>query len=359
MEQNGYVKVFAGLAIYYDLIPRSLVDENLLKGNLEDKENDPTTTPLFSGNLKDIKVSTLYLMQHFDEGCSANCAFCVQARDSVNKNKKSLLVDKEIAKISFKMLKNFLKTSKRVSEIERICIQTVFHKDTVENLIEIVKTIREVSDLPVSACCIPVSKESLIRMREAGIDRVTINYETATDQLFSKIRGKEVHGPYHWDIITKSIDDAVEVYGAKNVTSHLQIGLGETQREALQHIQNLYDKKVMVGLFSFCPVQGTALAEYKRVSHAYFHKIQLGSYLIKTGKVTINQMKFNSSDEIVDFGVPKEELDNVIKSGIPFKNTGCPGCNRVYYETNPGERFYSYPRNPYENEIELIKSEIM
>lgn len=356
MEEGRYVKVFAGLALYYGLIPRTLVDEDSLKGCLKD---DSGIGPLFSGNLKDIKVSTLYLMQHFEDGCSANCAFCVQARDSVNKYKKSLLVDKEVARISLKILKNFLQNSQRAEEIGRICIQTIFNQKTVENLLGIVKAIREVSDIPISACCIPVSKDSLVKIREAGVNRITINYEAATPELFSKIRGQERGGPYRWEVVTRAIDNAIEIFGADNVTSHLQIGLGETQKEALQHIQGLYNKGVLVGLFSFCPVPGTALADADRVTHAYYHQVQLGSYLIKNGISCFSQMVFNTSGNIVDYGIDEQKLTEIVKSGLPFKNSGCPDCNRVYYETNPGERFYSYPRDLYESEIQVIAREII
>lgn len=362
MADARYVKVFAGLALYYDLIPRSLVDEGDLKGSLNTPRSNldsDTDQPLFSGNLRGINVSTLYLMQHIENGCDANCAYCVQARDSVHEQKKSLLVDKEVVRITLRSLQNFLKNSRRIEEIERICIQTIFNKNSVENLFQIVRAIREVSDISISVCCIPLSMESLVSLKESGVDRVTINYETATPELFSRIRGKARNGPYRWSIVTQAIDNSLNVFGNGQVATHLQIGLGETQQEALEFVQNMTNKKVLVGLFSFCPVPGTALAGANRVTHAYYHQVQLGTHLIKSGTIDITNMSFDELGNIVDYGIPYQTLQDLIWSGFPFKNTGCPGCNRVFYETNPGERFYSYPRDLYDDEKNQIAQELL
>lgn len=354
----SYIKVFAGLALYYDLIPRALVSEDDLKGNLKD-ENANAIRPLFSGNLKDIKVSTLHLMQHFDDGCKANCAYCVQARDSVHDQKKSLLVDKEVVRIPYRTLQTFLKNSPRVEEIERICIQTVFNKNTVSHLLQTIQAIREVSDIPISACCIPVPGDELTSIRNAGADRITINFETATPALFSSIRGKKRGGPYRWEVVEKALADSLEIFGSDHVTTHLQIGLGETQEEALWHIQNMVNKGILVGLFAFCPIAGTAMADAKRIEHKYFHQIQLAKYLITDGSAEIREMKFDETGNIVNYGVDEKIRTEAVMSGLPFQLTGCPGCNRVFYETNPGERFYSYPRSLYKDEIDLIAQELL
>jgi len=42
-----------------------------------------------------------------------------------------------------------------------------------------------------------------------------------------------------------------------------------------------------------------------------------------------------------------------------FGIKGVPGCNRVYFETNPNERFYAYPRELSAFETARMKSDIL
>ncbi|MCW3977503.1 MAG: radical SAM protein, partial [Candidatus Bathyarchaeota archaeon] len=35
--------------------------------------------------------------------------------------------------------------------------------------------------------------------------------------------------------------------------------------------------------------------------------------------------------------------------------SGCPGCNRPYYNERPGGPLYNYPRQPLPDEIRAIK----
>lgn len=359
--RNTYVKVFASLGIYFGLVPETMVDVTQLKGSTDRNCSDAKdNSMLYAADLEGVEVSALYLMQHIDDGCSANCAFCIQAQESNHKRKKSYLVDKEMIRIPLKMLTNFLETnSKARKEIKRICIQTIYNQLTVSNLFKVIKGIREVSDVAITACCIPVSKDDMIMLKKTGLNNITINYEAATEELLDKIRGIKRNGPYRWDKVTEALDNALEVFGGNNVGSHLQIGFGETPYDSLKFIQNMHNKNILVSLFAFTPVANTAMEDYQRVSYGYFHKIQLGSYLIKKNITTFDRIEYDAKGNIVSFNIPEEELSEIIEQGWPFRNAGCPGCNRVYYETNPGERQYSYPRALFDHEIEIIKNKLL
>lgn len=311
-------------------------------------------------NMEDINLSALYLMQHFHDGCHGNCAFCTQAKTNSIDKGKSYLVNRQLTRIPMDMiLQNLKKGFIDKKGIERICLQTLYHGQTVENAIDTIQSIKSLSDVPISLCCIPVTREKLLRLKDTGLDTITINYECATEELFNKIRGKERNGPYHWETVERSLNEAVEIFGKFNVGTHLQIGLGETHKEALSLIQNCYDRNIFVSLFAFCPIPGTTLENVLRIQHKDFHKIQLGKYLISNKIIKMTDMHFSSSGDIVGYGIDMDELMEIIDKGIAFMNMGCSGCNRVFYETDPGQRHYSYPRNLYPDEIDIIKNEII
>jgi biotin synthase len=345
-----FLKIFGAIAYKLDILSPEMIPflENFIGFKIRQGLD-------FTG----VKISTLYLMQHLADGCHANCAYCVQSNESTAARKKSTLVEYKLLKSPVEMVGRSIHLAEKKG-LERICIQTVYNKHTADNLLDLVKALRSMSDIPITACCIPISESSMKALKSAGLDMIFLNYETATPELFNEIRGKKRKSPYRWNKITEAIDHALEIFGDHKVGSHLQIGLGESQKEALSLIQKMMDQKALTSLLAFRPLSGTAMENYQRSSHVNFHLIQLGSYLIQNKLRRIEDMTFDAAGDVCSFGIHGDELLGIIRSGAPFKNRGgCPGCNRIYYETSPGERLYSFPRDPEPDELDVIEKEIV
>ncbi len=350
MAIREYINIFSDLAVALEIIPRKMLEnmENVMNQKLK-KDVD----------LARMNISALYLLQHLDDGCQARCAFCAQCDKDENQQRRTKLVDNTLIRVPLELLTKHLRDgSLEKKGIERICIQTIYNENTAENLISLVKYFRSACLIPLTACSIPLERQKLQELEDNGLDIITINFETATKELFHEIRGEGCDGPYRWEIVEQSINDAVEIFGKNKVGSHLQLGFGETAQEALSHIQWLSDKTVFISLFAFRPLPGTLLSDRERISYQDFHKIQLGSYIIQQKFKRFEDFQFNNQGEILSYGMAESDLHDLIESGMPFRNKGCPGCNRIYYETNSGERFYTYPREPLPEEISLIKKEI-
>lgn len=352
LAETKFVKVFADLAYRLGILDPELVNTLEAFLGMSVKKNL---------DLSKMKLSALYLMQDIQGGCKANCAFCVQSKDSRRGRKESVLVHNKLLRVPLTALNGMMEPRALAQKgVRRICIQTIYTKQTVDNLLELVYELRSFCSVPVTACCIPVSRRALKSLKEAGLDMIFINYEAATPRLFSEIRGETRQSPYRWEKVTQSIDDALQIFGDGKVGSHLQIGLGETPQDALHLIQCMTDKRARVSLLAFRPLQGTFLESRARSSHSNFHIIQLGSYLIQNHIRRIEEMTFDSNGAVVGFAMEEDELKGIIRSGAPFKNRGgCPGCNRIYYETDPGERFYTYPRDLNADEIKMIQDELL
>ncbi len=58
----------------------------------------------------------------------------------------------------------------------------------------------------------------------------------------------------------------------------------------------------------------------------------------------VENMRFDGEGKIVGFGLTKETLEPLIECGVPFRTSGCPDCNRPYYNERPGGVMYNYPR---------------
>jgi biotin synthase-related radical SAM superfamily protein len=137
--------------------------------------------------------------------------------------------------------------------------------------------------------------------------------------------------------------------------THLIVGLGETEREMVQTIQWCVDSGVYPGLFAFTPIPGTLLEKCPQPSLSHYRRIQIAHFLITRGKTRFERMIFDGDGRLVDFSVSEEELRQVIRTGKPFVTSGCPGCNRPYYNEKPGGPLYNYPRQPLPEEIAEIE----
>lgn len=66
-------------------------------------------------------------------------------------------------------------------------------------------------------------------------------------------------------------------------------------------------------------------------------------------------MHFNAKGQITDFGVTKTLLKSAVESGTPFLTSGCPNCNRPFYNEKPSGPIYNYPRSLTSEEVTAAK----
>jgi len=106
------------------------------------------------------------------------------------------------------------------------------------------------------------------------------------------------------------------------------------------------------------PIKGTRLGSKTQPAIDAYRRIQIGRYLIVNNLSTFQQMLFNSDGRLCDFGIDSKKIRRIVESGKPFLTSGCPDCNRPYYNERPGGSLYNYPRLPSLREIERIKGKL-
>jgi len=290
----------------------------------------------------DVQPTTCYLMTYKEGLCSANCAFCPQARGSGGKAGRLSRISWPI--FDFQEFLNKMKYLTPSKRFKRICIQTLNYPDNFKDLMELVVEIRKVSDAPISVAVPPMPKENLKELKFMGVQRVGIALDGATPEIFNMIKGEEVHGPYSWEGHFGAFEVALDVFSKGYVSTHLIVGLGETEKEMLERIEELNKLEILISLFAFTPVKGTKFEDRKQPDLQSFRKIQLGRYLIvKKGK-NIEDFAFNSKGSIINININKRDLRNIIEDQEAFLTSGCAGCNRPYYTSRPSGPTYNYPR---------------
>jgi biotin synthase-related radical SAM superfamily protein len=310
---------------------------------------------LLDGKL-DAAPTTVYLMTYKAGKCTANCGFCPQARNS--RSKTELLSRISWPAFATKTVLEKIRNAFANQKISRVCIQALNYPEVFTHLVALVTALKQQTSVPVSVSCQPLNSKNTQRLAEAGAERIGIAIDAATENLFNDVKGANANGPYTWENQFKQLDEALKVFGKGKVSTHVIIGLGETENDAVSLIQRCVDMDVLPALFAFTPIRGTALETKPQPPIESYRRIQLARYIIVNGHARSEDMYFDYAGCLTDYGVEKETLMDIVETGKPFQTSGCPNCNRPFYNDKPSGPIYNYPRNLGRREIQAIKQQL-
>ena len=225
---------------------------------------------LLKGKL-DAKPTTAYLLMYRKEKCSANCGFCPQARES--RGRADMLSRVIWPAFATEKVVEEIERAVRTGVIKRVCIQALNYPEVFDDILLLVRKIKSRVTVPVSVSCKPLNPKKMKVLATAGVNRISIALDAATQQIFDKIKGENIGGPYRWERQREALNEAVKVFGEGSVSTHLIVGLGETEKEICQTIQWCIDSGTYPALFAFTPISGTTLeknppptlTQYRRV----------------------------------------------------------------------------------------------
>lgn len=312
---------------------------------------------------REAELGTLNLLLTYKNGCIANCAYCGLSRSRIE---EKTFIRVQWQTYPLDKIINRVKTQD--TPLKRVCVSMVTHRKALDDLLQVTREVKSGVDLPISALITPTlirDKEDLIDIQKEGVDRIGISIDTATKELFENYRGAGVKGPHSWDEYWQTIKDSVEIFGTGMVGIHLIVGLGETEKEAIEVMQKASDLGAVSHLFSFYPERGTLLGGAERGSISSYRRVQLARYLIDNNISSLEKMKFNAHNQLVNFGISKTQLEQIIDAGEPFMTSGCPGqdckvaCNRPYGNERPSESLRNYPFKPNSDDILEIRKQII
>jgi biotin synthase-related radical SAM superfamily protein len=310
---------------------------------------------------RNTKLTGLNLLLRYEEGCSGRCHFCglSRSRREDPKAKTFIRVDWPLY-----ALDEIIAKAKRNPQIHRVCVSMITHPKALTDTVSIVKRLNKELGLPISVLISPTlihAKDSLEKMKEAGVDRVGIAVDTATPELFDRLRGRGARGPHRWDHYWDVVRMAVDVFGEFYAGIHLIAGLGETEKEMVEAIQKGQDMGSHTHLFSFFPEKGSPMETKPLPFLGQYRRIQLARWIINGSLGSIDRMAFDDQGKLVDFGI---DIRPLIQSGEPFMTSGCPGkdgkvaCNRPFGNERPSGPIRNFPFMPDPADIEEIQNQL-
>ncbi len=314
----------------------------------------------------------LNLLLTYPEGCRANCAYCGLARhreaDRDYADRNFIRVDWPAVPMA--QIVDIVAKDGANSPFHRMCISMITHPGSDEDTVSVLKAWTakiDPSAIPISILSNPTTmqREDVANLRDLGSDIFTVALDAATPELFDRTRGKGVASPHSWKKYWEILEDARDIFGPQKFGAHIIVGMGESEHDVLTLVQKLVDMGGHSHMFCFFPEQGSLMDHLPATPRDQWRRVQLGRYLLDYCGARVEQMRFDENGRVVDFGLPKAELDAIIDAGIAFRTSGCPGkfaddisaCDRPYGDSPPSN-IASYPFQPNKKDIAKIRTQL-
>ena len=300
----------------------------------------------------------------YEEGCRANCAYC-----GLQKSREGGYNDKSFIRVDWPAFKTddiIESTLKKKKIVDRICISMITHEKAKDDTFTILKRFSNELHCPVSILMTPtiLKHGDIDKFKEYGADMVTVALDAATPDLFDEYRGRGVGGPHRWEKYNDILEYSVSVFGKNKVGCHLVVGLGETEREMAERIQSVRDKGARSHLFSFYREKGSRLENHPQCPAGQYRRIQVVRHIIDYDLGRAEDMKFDESGKITDFGIPFKNVAEIVERGAAFQTTGCPGrteisaCNRPFGDSSP-KNIRSFPFELNAADLNRVRKELL
>ncbi|MHB8172233.1 MAG: radical SAM protein [Thermincolia bacterium] len=280
----------------------------------------------------DAPPTTAYLMK--GEKCLHDCGFCPQARNA--SSRADLLSRITWAEVNEDHMVEEVGASFNQGRLKRACLQVVAEVHVLEQVRATVSRMKLYSNIPICVSTKVKNTEELLNLAATGVDRISLALDAACERVFKATKIDS------WEETLGQIQEAARLLPGR-ISTHLIVGLGESEEEMVTILQIMQDFQVTVGLFAFTPIPGTRMAEVKPPILEHYRRMQVAHYLISKDIIKAADCTFYSK-RLVSYGLPVERLNEYLQDGKAFQTSGCPDCNRPYYNEKPGGVIYNYPR---------------
>jgi lipoyl synthase len=290
----------------------------------------------------DCPPTTAYLL--VGDRCACDCAFCAQALTSASR-------EDGLSRVSWPQFDETAALDSIVrghaqGRISRACLQVTAGPRALAESARLVSALNRQSDLPVCAAVLPRTLEEVEYLLAAGADVVGFGLDGATPTVYERVKTPGCEpgaGQAVWRHQLALVETAAQRH-PQRIGVHLIVGLGETERDLVELIQELVDADAIVALFAFTPVRGTAMGKVPPPPLESYRRCQAALHFIATKLSRLERFTFDSAGSLVGFGLTSVEMRQALSGGAAFRTSGCPACNRPYYNERPRGVMYNYPR---------------
>ena len=313
---------------------------------------------------RDAHCGCINLLQNYPEGCYANCTYCGLARERPGTPEDNTFI--RVAWPLFPTDRVAEKIAEHQGRVGRVCIAQVQDHRAYDDLIDMTRRVRRLSEVPISALvsATVLDEARLVQIQAAGADIVGVGLDAASEAVFYNTRGRGARGPHDWEHHWRIVRAARRLFGPMKVNCHIIVGLGETDRDLVDLFYQLKSEQIAGYLFSFNPEPGTAMQQAPRAPIHRWRRIQLAKPLIEALDLPREALELDAGGSLVRVDAPGLMVDVAVNTGLPFLTNGCPDrpgemtCNRPYGSYRPGEEFPDYPFLPNADDLIVIRQQM-
>jgi biotin synthase len=276
--------------------------------------------------------TTAYIM--VGDSCASGCLFCTQGRAAVaGSDKLSRVTWPAYAEEGIlRALEGAVNRG-----FGRICFQVLVDPGAMRDLPGLVGKLKAASDLPISISISPVPKAFMEELKRCGADRIGIALDGASEVVFERVKGASAGNPYSYTGHKEAIKEALSIFGRGNVSTHIIVGLGETDKDIFDTMLWCRSEGILLSLFAYTHVKGTErLGDPPDIGR--YRALQVLRHLVFERYAPPGCAGFDGSGWI-----ERIEWSLVGDKGRMFQTRGCPDCNRPYYTESPKGPIYNYP----------------
>jgi biotin synthase len=283
-----------------------------------------------------VPPTTAYLM--VGGRCAMNCAFCAQARES----EASELALSRVTwpRYPLQEVCTLLGAAEREGRVRRCCIQVTAGQDYYRRALDVVRQVRQVTTLPVNVAIRLQTLDQATRLFAAGVDRIGLGLDAACERVYVETKGGR------WADMLCLIEEVTLCHPGR-ISVHLVVGLGETEREMVERMMWTHRLGAGIGLFAFTPLRGTVLGDHAPPPLAQYRRMQAARWLIVHHRARPPGFCFDDRGTLVGIRLADgqtQDLSQYLVEGDAFRTSGCPDCNRPFYNERPGGPMYNYAR---------------
>ena len=314
----------------------------------------------------------LNLLLTYPEGCRANCAYCGLAR---HREAERDYADRNFIRVDWPSVPmsdivSIVAKDGEKSPFHRMCISMITHPRSDDDTVSVLKAWTDRIDpstIPVSILSNPttMTRADVVRLKDLGADIFTVAIDAATPEIFDLTRGRGVGSPHSWKKYWDILMDARDIFGRNKFGAHIIVGMGETEFDTLTLVQQLVDLGGHSHMFCFFPEKGSLMDHLPATPRDQWRRVQLARYMLDYRGARVENMRFDDVGRVIDFGMPRGDIEKIIDAGVAFRTSGCPGkiaedisaCDRPYGDSPPSN-IASFPFQPNKRDIGKIRRQL-
>lgn len=289
----------------------------------------------------DCPPTTAYLMA--GEHCAHDCRFCAQARGSSAEAGRLSRVTWPEGEPD--VVAAGIARAHAAGKLKRACFQVVHSPGYLAELERNVRDLRAVSPVPICLSTAAAEALDLEHLFAWGADRVSLPLDAASPGVYARVKG----GCMERRLAV--LREAAGLWPGR-IGTHLIAGLGETEEELIRLAADLWSRGVTVALFAFTPLPGTPMAGCPAPGLDSYRRVQAALHLLRVSadgpQLALAAMTFGDG-RLTSLGPAAARA--ALADGEAFRTSGCPDCNRPYYNEKPGAVPYNYARPLSEQEL--------